>query len=273
MPRSIPPPRNHSSPGPARRGRFRTWSLGRRPRWLGPRLLAYAVLACLAGSLTLSRAAADQPPAADANVVSGLAPTPIPAQITILPQLTDPTQITIVPQITDLGSISENLKPWSLQPLQAAPTPAIALGGCASSNNIFQGCPLTTQPGSIRPDAERRLEDRAIASVLQQYQLPDSARPLVLKYARNEVRAALFADIEEAFQTSPAERVPATLLVDVYTRLVREKHVQATRAALNEYRRWQNNPCGYQPPSGFSYNHRQVLASGPRGRSHRSHPA
>jgi len=89
---------------------------------------------------------------------------------------------------------------------------------------------------------------------MQQYGLPDSARPLVLRYARNEVRAALFAQIETAFQTQRTQRTPdQQFLVDAYTRLLLEKHAQGARAALKEYQKWRNDPCGYQPPPGFSY--------------------
>jgi hypothetical protein len=48
------------------------------------------------------------------------------------------------------------------------------------------------------------------------------------------------------------------LLVDVFTPLVREKHVQAMQAAQNEYRKWVTDPCAYQPPAGFSYDARSA---------------
>jgi alpha-tubulin suppressor-like RCC1 family protein len=135
-----------------------------------------------------------------------------------------------------------------------SPVTPITFRGCASPNYIFQGCPLGAQPGNLNTDAERRLESQAIASVLQQYGLPESDGPLVLRYARNEVRAALFAEIEAAFQTQRAQRTDdQQLLVDTYTRLVREKHAQAARAAWNQYAKWQAQPCSYRPPPGFSY--------------------
>jgi len=209
----------------------------------GSRVLALVLAACVVGGPILSRAAAaPQAAVPAASFVSGQTPTPTPT----------PTPIPIT--LTNAGSISANLTPSPLGLPQLARTPTITVASCYSPDYIFQGCPLAPQPGDLRPEAERRLEARAIASVLQQYQLPDSERPRVLRYARNEVRAALFGDVEEAFQTIPAERSPdQQLLVDVYRRLMRDKHVQAMRAAQNEYRRWAADPCGYEPPPGFTY--------------------
>jgi hypothetical protein len=209
--------------------------LRRRLRFASARLLAIALVVWLASGPTLATVSADQPAM---DTVSGQSPT--------TPQV-------LVPQITDLGTIQETITPFSVQ-LQPTPMQLIPLASCTSPDYIFQGCPLGSRPGEIRADAERRLEDRAVTSVLQQYGLPDSARPLVLRYGRNEVRAALFAEIEEALQTKAAERSPdQQLLADVFTRLVREKHVQAMRAAQNEYQKWKLNPCSYQAPPGFSY--------------------
>jgi hypothetical protein len=159
----------------------------------------------------------------------------------------------ITPEITQRGSISETLNTSNSQ-LQSTPdrvnsTGPIALASCNSPDYIFQNCLFGTDTALMG-----RLQDPAIRSVLNQYGLADSDKPLVLKYGRNEIRAALFAQVETAFQTKRSDRTPdQQTLVDTYTRLLREKHAQAARAALNEYRRWTVDPCGYRPPSGFEY--------------------
>jgi hypothetical protein len=244
MRRLFPPSVRAGNSAVAPAGRLRH---GRRPRvrWLGSRLLTIVLIACLLSGATLSPAAASRPEPA-ANPASGQAPSPTPGPVTINSPITTIT----LPEITSQGSIPETL---SVRPQQPAATP-ITFRGCASPSYIFQGCPLAPQPGNLNTDAERRLENQAIESVLQQYGLPESARTLVLGYARNEVRAALFAQIQLAFETQRDQRTAdQQLLVDVYTRLMREKHAQAARAAWNEYQRWRSKPCTYQPPSGFSY--------------------
>jgi hypothetical protein len=162
-----------------------------------------------------------------------------------------PFQIRTTPIVPSTGPQPDN-------PSIQLPSPtAITVAGCTSPDFIFQGCPLAPQrgPGAERfQEAERRLEARAITSVLQQYQLPESERPRVLRYARNEVRAALFAQMVEAFGMDPFARdADEQLLVDVYTPLVRDRLVRAATAAQDEYRRWRQNPCDFRPPPGFSY--------------------
>jgi hypothetical protein len=94
---------------------------------------------------------------------------------------------------------------------------------------------------------------------MDQYQLQASDRDRVPRYARNEVRAALYVDIQEAFQTIRPERSPdQQLLVDVFTRLVRELHGRVLRESLSEHNRWAANPCAYEPPPGFSYDARSA---------------
>lgn len=227
---------------------------GRRPRWLGSPLLALALAAWVAIGPAWSPAAPAPPAAAApaANAASGQVPTPTPAPGES-PVQTVPFQIQTNPIVPPTGPQPSDP---SIQLTSPTATPAITLAGCSSPDFIFQGCPLGPPgPGGERfREAERRLEARAITSVLQQYQLPESERTRVLRYARNEVRAALFADVAEAFQTLPAERSPDyQLLVDVYTPLVRDRLVRAATAAQDEYRRWRSNPCGYEPPPGFSY--------------------
>jgi hypothetical protein len=99
-----------------------------------------------------------------------------------------------------------------------------------------------------------RFQDQAVATVMQQYQLPDSDRSLVLPYARNELRWAVFAQVIDAFKTPEAKRTSdQQFLVDGYSRLVREKRVRIARAAINEYNKWNADPCGYTPPPGYTY--------------------
>jgi hypothetical protein len=235
MPRStLTPPPIRRAISSAARNRFRP--IDTRPRWrrlrrLGARLLTLVLLACMVtGPFLAVGAEAQQPPSQ----------TPPGIQVTY-----------ITPQITNTGTITGTLDPWSVQ-VQPTPTQPIALSSCASPDYIFQGCTLVPAGGDQGP--LRRLEDQAIKSVLQQYQLPDSARPLLLRYGRNQVRAALFALVEQAFQTDPAQRTAdQQFVVDGYVRLIREKHVQAVRAAQQEYQKWKADPCHYQAPPGFSY--------------------
>lgn len=177
-----------------------------------------------------------------------------------------PTPMAIVPvQVGPAITISGQPAPNSVQ-VQITPSTgnaanttvasagsSIRRGDCISPDFIFQGCPL----GSA--EAERRLEAQAIAAVLQDYQVPESERQRVLRYGRNEVRAALYAMLEDAFEKqSSARNADERLLVQVFTRTVRDRHLQAMREAQNEYREWSNDPCGYRPPDGFSYDARSA---------------
>jgi hypothetical protein len=237
---------------------------GLRLRRFGARALALGLAAVVASGGAMPPSAAAQRAAAPAAYsVAAQLPTPTPTPT--------PEPVTIVPiEFGETVTITGNPTPFSVDPSQAVqPGPAITLGSagtgitrgdCVSPDFIFQGCPLG------RSDAERRLEDRAIALVLQQYGLPESERPRVLRYARDEVRAALYVDLMEAFQTMREERSPdQQLLVDVYAPLVREIHVQAMRAAQDEYRRWNLDPCGYEAPSGFTYDARGACIGASRG--------
>jgi hypothetical protein len=106
------------------------------------------------------------------------------------------------------------------------------------------------------------LEGQAIAAVLQQYRLPESERERVLRFARNQVRAALFGHLIEAFRKEPGSRSAAErAVVEAFTRLVREKHVEAATSAQNWYRIWEANPCGFEPPAGFTYSRPTACAS------------
>ncbi|HTE84529.1 MAG TPA: hypothetical protein VK821_07335, partial [Dehalococcoidia bacterium] len=101
---------------------------------------------------------------------------------------------------------------------------------------------------------ERPLEAQAVSGVLQLYQLPDSDRPLVMRNGRNEVRALLFAMVEQAMQKDPSARTAdEQFIVDAFKRLVRDKRVQAAAASQTEYRKWRADPCAYRPPAGFTY--------------------
>jgi hypothetical protein len=136
------------------------------------------------------------------------------------------------------------------------PQGTIAVTGCGGPSHIIQDCSIAP-PGS--PDFVGRFEAQAIAAVLQQYQLPESERPRVLRFARNEVRTALFALLMEAFRKEPGARsADEQAMVEAITRLVREKRVEAATAAQNQYNVWASNPCGYEPPPGFTYSARSA---------------
>src|SRR5579884_1626045 len=219
----------------------------RRALWIGSRVLAIGLAAALAlGSVTSSPAAQQTAPAA-ANSVYAQAPTPTPEPAVLIPAI----------EVQGPGSVVVPNRATSFPGTTVLPTTGpVTVVGCGSPDYIFQGCSIAPA-GATEP--ERRLEARAIAVVLQQYQVPDSERPRVLRYARNEVRAALFGNIVQAFQKEPASRnADERLVVEALTRRVREKHVQAATVAQREYNKWASDPCGYHPPSGFTYSARQA---------------
>ena len=101
-------------------------------------------------------------------------------------------------------------------------------------------------------------EQQAVDQVLDLHLLPESDRGKVMGYARDSVRAVLFADLLGIIdQPDPRTEVEQGL-VDVYAELVRQKRLIAAEFALSEYERWElvvcdNNGFGYVPPLGFTY--------------------
>ncbi|MFN8633724.1 MAG: hypothetical protein U0893_07725 [Chloroflexota bacterium] len=271
---TVQPPADDAAPGRAETGRSRlAWRrLLPRPRRL-TRLLALGLAVCVTSQAALAPVAAAQlaAPPLSTHAVAQQPPTP-----TATPAPTTGPQVIVPVELSTPVQIGGEPTPNSID-VQLTPTPAPSItvrsgagapsGACTSPDFIFQGCPMAEALGQkAGSDAERRLEDRAIALVLQQYGLPESARPLVRRYARPEIRAALYADVQEAFKQIPDERSPdQQLLVDVYSKLVRESHTKAMKAAQAEYRRWNNDPCGYEPPTDFSYDARSACIGASRG--------
>lgn len=253
-----------------------------RPRRLS-RLLAIGLTVCVVSSSVLptpvsaqratpaARVVAQQIPTPTVTPTSTSTPTPtptatgqddgiIPVQGDIIGDTTSPGQVVLVPvEIGTPITFTGNPTSVSVQ-VQSTAAPRATVGSCTNPDFIFQGCPMADALGrEAGSDAERRIEERAIDLVLEEYELPESARPLVRRYARGEIRAAIYQDIQEAFRQIPDERSPdQQLLVDVYSKMVRETHTQAMKAAQAEYRRWNTDPCSYRPPSGFEYETRSA---------------
>jgi hypothetical protein len=127
------------------------------------------------------------------------------------------------------------------------PPPGVQVVSCGGQARIFQNCPIDGA-------TEIRLENQAIDAVLALHQLPASDRNRVLAWARDEVRATLFANLVGAYKKPADQRSAdeATALAGL-TRAVRQKRGQAAGVAIDQYNRWNQNPCLYTPPMGFSY--------------------
>jgi hypothetical protein len=208
-------------------------------RGVGSRVLTLSLAACLViGPALWSSAAAQQ---------ATPTPTPTPAE----PQMVPVTELP--------GGVTITFSPTVAPAPTAIPLVVVPAGTCGGANQIFQDCSL--YPAGTR-DVVGRLEGQAITSVLQQYQLPDSERPRVLRDGRDAVRAALYAQVTDAFRKEPSARnADEQLVLEVFTRRVREKHVEAATVAQAEYNRWASNRCGYVPPPGFTYDVGTACAS------------
>ncbi|MBV9327273.1 MAG: hypothetical protein JO352_26290 [Chloroflexi bacterium] len=145
---------------------------------------------------------------------------------------------------------------YTLRPTATPPSSGVEVVSCGGQNRIFQNCP-------IDGPTEIRLENQAIDAVLALHQLPAGDRDRVLAWARNDVRAALFANLIVAYK-KPADQRTADEAAAVarLTQAVRQKRVDAADVAIGEYNKWAQNPCAYSPPAGFSYDRGTACARG-----------
>jgi hypothetical protein len=129
----------------------------------------------------------------------------------------------------------------------------LVVGGavtCTGPAQIVQECIAGTGAGSS--PLLRNLTDDAIAGVLRDHQLPPSDAPLVMGYARDSVRAYLFAELLNVIvkdQHSPAEDA----VVAFYTQKVQDLRVRQAQRSEAEYAKFAANPCVYAPPPGFTW--------------------
>ena len=94
------------------------------------------------------------------------------------------------------------------------------------------------------------LEAQATAMVAALHGVPNSRR--VTLWARDEVRAMMFALLLEAIDKPTAERtVQEQEWLTTMQAVLRQRRVDTAQRALDEYDRWNANPCTYTPP--FSY--------------------
>lgn len=125
---------------------------------------------------------------------------------------------------------------------EAAPTPLLVL-----VDDIVQR-------DSDAYDAWRSLEAEARETVAAMRDVPNDTR--LAWFARDEIRAVMFARLVSAIQ---AKASGATLSpneaawVDATTALVQKRRVAAAQSALDEYDRWDVDPCSYQPPAGYGF--------------------
>ena len=115
------------------------------------------------------------------------------------------------------------------------------------ASRIFQFCPLDSP-------VETTLTEQAITDVLALYELPASDRPLLLKHARNEVRAQLYVRFLEMINKqnpTPDEQ----RAIAAFAQRIKEKRIESAQKAKAEYDRFQSTSCRtYRPPSPYTYN-------------------
>ena len=76
-------------------------------------------------------------------------------------------------------------------------------------------------------------------------------------FAYDELRATMFLRLLALIRQKSQGTVPLTEAeqdaLDMLGELVAERRAAAGVKAIEEYDRWASNPCGYQPPAGFSF--------------------
>ncbi len=122
-----------------------------------------------------------------------------------------------------------------------------AQSSCTGADRIVQGCALGG--GQVETD----LTNGAIDDVISFYNLPPTDRDRVMRHGRSEVRSMLYARLI-ALIKKPNKTAAEQSALDTFTARIREKRVLAAQTALDEYNRWSNYPCAYQPPAPYTYN-------------------
>ncbi len=139
-----------------------------------------------------------------------------------------------------------------LQPaiVQATVTQAPLQQDCTRTGPqyIFQNCVFPDIVADI-------LEANAISQLLERHGLPPSDAERLVTWERNLIRAALFDRILGMIH-NPAQDVSNSVFESMvrswFADAVKQRRVAAAEMALNEYNRWERDPCSYQSPAGFS---------------------
>ncbi len=122
--------------------------------------------------------------------------------------------------------------------------------------------PASTALRAILEDFEAEAYSAVIA--LQQLPFSDDKRNShVSAWGRGALRAWLGARVFEIAAKLEAERSPVEqAIAERYEEDIRRMRVNAVEFAISEYERWEDNPCTYTAPEGFSYTGAAPYCSG-----------
>ncbi len=139
-------------------------------------------------------------------------------------------------------------------PVSGDTIPLTVSGNALSAYRIVQSGPgCTVPPTSSIPCASQAwasLEAEATADVAALHNVPNDSR--VTLSARDEIRAFMYARLLKALNTPAANRTPQEQgWLDTWAELIRQNRMAVAQSALDEYNKWDNNPCTYTPPANF----------------------
>jgi hypothetical protein len=144
----------------------------------------------------------------------------------------------------------------------SAPTPApvattqVQISTCTGPSRIIQNC-------AFGGAADVNLETQAINSVMQAHQLPANDKARLSGWARDELRAVIYANLVNAFAKPTAQRTAdEQAAIKTLIAAVRENHVLAATVAQQHYTKWAAYPCSYVPPGGFTFDQGTSCATG-----------
>ncbi len=93
------------------------------------------------------------------------------------------------------------------------------------------------------------VEAQAIDDLLAMHQLPASDKDRVIGWERDAIRALIYTRLMEMIQKDPAERTQTEQdIVDQMAEIVKQRRIAAAQYSINEYTKWDNNPCEYVEP-------------------------
>jgi hypothetical protein len=136
-------------------------------------------------------------------------------------------------------------------PAPLAPSAVHAATSCnpyfdQSALEIVQGCALGANFHSA-------IEQPVIDNLLKLHDLPSSDAGRLLSWQRNIVRATVFSQLLSIIKTPASSRTAdEQAAVDHLASLVQGQRVQAARDAQNEYNKWNQSPCTYNPPGPYA---------------------
>ncbi|MEE4380238.1 MAG: hypothetical protein V2J55_22350, partial [Candidatus Competibacteraceae bacterium] len=111
-----------------------------------------------------------------------------------------------------------------------------------------------------------QFEQQTVHNIIEQHQLPaaDLSRvSRVMGYARNDMRALLFAKLLNIAEMPPSERTSdEQLIAEAYANELQETRIAAIEFSIDEYQRWESAPCDYVPPEGFIYEPAPIYCDG-----------